>query len=787
MQKKLAILLGIFLFFIPITAQATIYECDSCDSCNTLIALASIGDVIQVNTSLYSDISGCLLDSSVNDIIIDCGGYPITSSVGVFGGINIQTASNVTVKNCGLLAGWDTGIYLYATDNSTVENCTFYGDSNGVHIYSGNYNNINNNNITGNNIAVLIEAGNQIIENNSITDNNNGIAFYSGGGNIFRDNIIARNIVTGTYIIDGGNYYYNNIFNNTVNVIDVTSNSELWNTTKYSHRNIFGGANIGGNYWAYPNGTGYSETCADTNLDGICDVPFSIDGYNIDYLPLSSFIGNSTFECNSCSECNSMISSAISGDTILLNTSISIPSGSCILINAINSVTFDCQGNTIISSGFDGDGIAVVASYNSNVVNCTVSGFDFGFHDYTNLFITWSHVNATGNNYGMEMGESDGSRILSSTFNYNTYYGTDIQTSTNLFISDGIAFGNGLSGIGISNANGSGTIVENTHSYSNGENGFVLYNFQEALFRNITSDGNGMYGVYFEGGSSNNTLEHSIVMNNGLYGLVFGISGGNSENNLIYDNILNNLQNTFFADDAVPQIWNIVEVSGANIVGGNQIGGNFWAFPNGTGFSETCADINFNGICDSPYVMSANNTDFLPLTFPPPLGIIIYSPQNITYTTTNIPLQVSSNGIITAWWYSLNGGSNTPFLPNITIIGIQGDNSIFVYATNSSGYIAFANTSFTVNATASSGCIGGFQSTTDSMVCASNNTLQHNLNTIQCCGSVCYNYINTQSELCQYGCVNNQCKPTPQIQYFYALGIIFLIAGVMYAVWKGGK
>jgi hypothetical protein len=222
-------------------------------------------------------------------------------------------------------------------------------------------------------------------------------------------------------------------------------------------------------------------------------------------------------------------------------------------------------------------------------------------------------------------------------------------------------------------------------------------------------------------------------------------------------------------------------------MGGNQIGGNFWATPNGLGFSQTCINANNDNFCDSPYTMSANNNDFLPLVMPPPLAIMIILPQNTTYSVTNIPLQVSANGIVNAWWYSLNGGANTAFSPNITIIGIQGDNSIFVYASNSSGYVAFANTSFIVNATASLGCTGGYQSTTDSVVCASNNTLQHNLNTIECCGGVCYNYINTQSEICQYGCANNQCKPALQLANLSAIGIALIILGGIYVAYKAWK
>ena len=79
------------------------------------------------------------------------------------------------------------------------------------------------------------------------------------------------------------NRFYNNTLNNSYNVNNSIGESNYWNTTI-------------GNFWAYPNGTGYSQTCADANTTGICDIPFNVtsstscpgcSGYNIDMLPLS--------------------------------------------------------------------------------------------------------------------------------------------------------------------------------------------------------------------------------------------------------------------------------------------------------------------------------------------------------------------------------------------------------------------------------------------------------------------------------------------------------------------
>lgn len=60
------------------------------------------------------------------------------------------------------------------------------------------------------------------------------------------------------------------------------------NTTKTPGANIAGGSNLGGNLWVKPDGTGFSQTCNDWNLDGIGDSIYMISAYDVDYLPLVS-------------------------------------------------------------------------------------------------------------------------------------------------------------------------------------------------------------------------------------------------------------------------------------------------------------------------------------------------------------------------------------------------------------------------------------------------------------------------------------------------------------------
>ncbi|MEM5815189.1 MAG: NosD domain-containing protein, partial [Candidatus Aenigmatarchaeota archaeon] len=95
---------------------------------------------------------------------------------------------------------------------------------------------------------------------------------------------------------------------------------------------------------------------------------------------------------------------------------------------------------------------------------------------------------------------------------------------------------------------------------------------------------------------------------------IYGIYLEDSSNNKIYNNFFNNTNNFGF-NEANVNDWNTTRTVKINIIGGPYLGGNFWAKPDGTGFSETCSDNNKDGICDSSYTLDSNNIDYLPLTF----------------------------------------------------------------------------------------------------------------------------------------------------------------------------
>ncbi|MFZ2500330.1 MAG: right-handed parallel beta-helix repeat-containing protein [Methanosarcina sp.] len=109
--------------------------------------------------------------------------------------------------------------------------------------------------------------------------------------------------------------------------------------------------------------------------------------------------------------------------------------------------------------------------------------------------------------------------------------------------------------------------------------------------------------------STSNTIQDNIIAYN--YG--FGISIDESKKNVIYNNYFKNSLNVEENVVNVENIWQSPLVTKQNIVRGPYIAGNFWADLEGRGYSETCADENKNGICDTSYNLTGGGIDKSPL------------------------------------------------------------------------------------------------------------------------------------------------------------------------------
>jgi hypothetical protein len=145
--------------------------------------------------------------------------------------------------------------------------------------------------------------------------------------------------------------------------------------------------------------------------------------------------------------------------------------------------------------------------------------------------------------------------------------------------------------------------------------------------------------------------------------------------------------------------------------------------------------------------------------------------KDINYTT-NTTLEYKLDLINSTTWDTLL------LLYNLTI----GNVSVTADVNWTEGYLTTSVLSFSDQINNE-----GIDLFTETLTCLSNSTLQHWFNGTKCIQGVCHAYNETVTEFCNYGCAASQCIPQPHVQYFYALGVIFLLAGVMYVVLKAGK
>jgi PGF-pre-PGF domain-containing protein len=206
---------------------------------------------------------------------------------------NNNLTSNIASSNTGFEKGF--GFYLANSNGNTINKNTANKNNRGIYLRNSNTTKILSNDISENyDYGILISFSNyNTISRNTANETSRGIHLDSAGSNTVSGNIVASNDVSGFFMCKGchRNLFFNNYLNNFVNA-DVNNTDNIWNTTKIAGRNIVGGPYIGGNFWASPAGTGFSETAQDKNGDGISDTQYiwlNKNGTNVtDYLPLVS-------------------------------------------------------------------------------------------------------------------------------------------------------------------------------------------------------------------------------------------------------------------------------------------------------------------------------------------------------------------------------------------------------------------------------------------------------------------------------------------------------------------
>lgn len=354
------------------------------------------------------------------------------------------------------------------------------------------------------------------------------------------------------------------------------------------------------------------------------------------------------------------------------------------------------EGFDVTGASYPGEGIEIISNDNTVVSNNAYNNDNNGFSLFQSINNTLVGNNAFNNGYsgkngkygsGISLSSSRGNTLIGNNANYNKNDGIFFSSSLNNTLIGNNATSNNDFGISLSSSPGNTLIGSNA---SGNGNGIILSSsLNNTLIGNNANSNNGI-GIYLDS-SGSNLLRGNNASNNNRIGISlasssdnilsgnnvtnndYGISLEFSGNNLIYNNIYNNFNNFLFYDSNI-NTWGITKQSGTNILGGPNLGGNFWATPDGTGFGQTCSDTNGDGICDATYALDSDNVDSLPLsnqpasisfTNPTPANGAILS-QDYAYINTTVSGSSTAfidwNRSLAGWWrFNIERGENVSF------------------------------------------------------------------------------------------------------------------------------
>lgn len=209
-------------------------------------------------------------------------------------GITIKDSNNNMLINNNVSNNGDQGIYLYNSHNNTLN--SIIANSNqmfGIRFQGCTNNKLINSTTSFNKmdgIYLQSPSKNNILNNNIVKSNNRvGIHIFHSNNNTLINNTISSNNDYGINLKNSNyNFIYNNYINNTNNTgFEGTNIGNIWNITKTIDTNIVGGPYLGGNFWANQNDTGFSQTCKDSDNDGICDLAYELTEDVFDLMPVS--------------------------------------------------------------------------------------------------------------------------------------------------------------------------------------------------------------------------------------------------------------------------------------------------------------------------------------------------------------------------------------------------------------------------------------------------------------------------------------------------------------------
>jgi len=583
-----------------------------------LLSFVSIAVVLKpVRADTWTDIT-------LPYTITQSGNYRITSPwTGTGTGLTIE-ASNVVVdgQNNLLQLTQDSGdcaIQISSGSlNVVLQNINETTGSLGLYALSGNFtvqdSNFSNNTEYG---LLAFSMGNFTVKHSNLSNNTYGLIAYSSGNFTVQDSNLSNNSygleadLSSNFIIQNSD-----LNNNNYTGLMATSSGNFTVVDSNLQNNTYG-------LFAYSSG---NFTIENSNLNNNNDVGlFSISG---NFTVVDSDLNNNSFGL-----------AAFSSDDFTVAHSI-------------------VNNNHMVGLFATSDNFTIK---DSSLNNNTLFGM---FAELCNFTVEYSNLN--NNAVGLEANVSGYFTIECSNLNNNTYYGLWDIYGNNAMVNGSIFSGNGLYNdaayAGGFEADDSNCTVTNNVFDSN----------YDGLLWGVTEDTDNNTQVYYNNMFQNNNytfhFDYELPNNYTNQQLLFFNNLVNDSAYVDPDSFTSDCSGSYMPFNSNILNFNTSLQSGTRIYSsGSMIGGNYWAHPNGTGYSQTGTDANNDGFVDTPFDFFGNGTiyDYLPYSssytasLAYTVGIHQYLAANQMSSMITVQVQDSFGKVTSGVTFSLASNSST--------------------------------------------------------------------------------------------------------------------------------
>ena len=669
---------------------------------------ANSGDTIIVAPGTYVGNIDISKTNSLNDLVLmSASGNPADTTIiadnsapiTVNGVISItKFKTNVTIKGFTISGASRTntegypnlaGVYLENGKQCTIENNIFMNDGLGVSVSGGSGNVISNNIVNRTKAAVpdamiegirIANSPNTMISQNTVSNNNYGIHVSDSlkGSSISGNSVNKTNYGiflenTNGVTVDGNTLNSNDLFG-----IDLAGSSQ--NLVTNNNVVMLGpsgeeGQNTQGIQLIY-SGSDTSPVSSDSNLVSNNTVS------NADHGIFSNNCQNNTIQNNRASGNNYGIAMRYTHNTRIINNNADgntngndsegifltwDDSGNTVSGNSASEcqrgieLTDVCGANNLVDNNIVNSnqyfGIYVLAPNNkisNNSLSQNTRGIYLtGSNCFSNMVSSNTVTESSGNGITL-LNTSSNNKIVSNSLISNVgQKGIELFSSNNSYIDSNYAQDNDM-GIQVEYANG--VTVNNNTAYQN-RIGIRLFHSDN----NTVTLNNATYGSGSDSGIDMNSSTHNIISSNLIAWNPIGITMCPAcHDNQVYNNYFCNYDNAGIQNQN--NKWYTEKTKGKNIVSGPYIGGNYWASPDGTGFSQTAPDTDGDGIANIPYTFTNRYNVTIRDNFPLVNVVLPVADFSTDVTSGNAPLNVqftdkSQNGDSRIW--NFGDGNNS--------------------------------------------------------------------------------------------------------------------------------